>query len=91
MLSSLQKGQEKVIGSSILKKRKELELKIHQANRRLQQVKLQKRQRIEKLENQLKNINMLLAPGAILLIAIVLASYRAIKRRCYISHNIQEQ
>jgi ABC-type uncharacterized transport system involved in gliding motility auxiliary subunit len=91
MLSSLQKGQEKVIGSSILKKRKELELKIHQANRRLQQVKLQKRQRIEKLENQLKNINMLLAPGAILLIAIALASYRAIKRRRYINHNIQEQ
>ncbi len=86
ILSQAKEGQESVIGSSIIEKKKELELKIRQAEKRLQQVKLQKRQRIEELGNKLRSVNMLLAPGVILLIAIVLGLYRSMRKRHYISN-----
>jgi len=86
ILSQAKEGQESVIGSSIIEKKKELELKIRQAEKRLQQVKLQKRQRIEELGNKLRSINMLLAPGVILVIAIILGLYRSMRKRHYISN-----
>ncbi len=86
ILSQAKEGQESVIGSSIIEKKKELELKIRQAEKRLQQVKLQKRQHIEALGNKLRNINMLLAPGVILVIAIILGLYRSMRKRHYISN-----
>ncbi len=86
MLSSAKEGQEDIIGSTILQKKKDLELKIHQARRQLRQVKMKKRQRIEHLGNMLRNFDMLTAPGVILLIAIGLALRRGAKKRHYISH-----
>jgi ABC-2 type transport system permease protein len=83
ILSQAQEGQESIVGSSIIEKKKELELKIRQAEKRLQQVKLQRRERIEELGNKLRSINMLLAPGVILVIAAALAIYRSIRKRSY--------
>jgi ABC-type uncharacterized transport system involved in gliding motility auxiliary subunit len=83
ILSNAKEGQEEVVGSSIINKKKEIELKIRQAQARLQDVKLQRRQDIEALENRLRNINLLLAPSVILLVAVVLAMARASQRRRY--------
>ncbi|ARN56241.1 Gldg family protein [Sedimentisphaera salicampi] len=77
---------DEVIGSSIMKKKKELELKIRKAKARLQDVKRERREEIEALGNKLRNINMLLAPGVILVIAIILWLMRATKRRNFVSN-----
>jgi ABC-type uncharacterized transport system involved in gliding motility auxiliary subunit/ABC-type transport system involved in multi-copper enzyme maturation permease subunit len=86
ILSSAQKGQEELIGNSILQKKKELELKILESRKQLQEIKKVKMQQKEKLGNELRNFNMLAAPAVILGIAIVLGIYRGTRKRRYISH-----
>ncbi len=81
-----EEGEPEIIGTDILQKKKELELKIHQARRKLRQVKMEKREKIENLGNKLRNLNMMTAPTAILIIAIILSIHRTIRRRHYISH-----
>ncbi|MFA5292928.1 MAG: Gldg family protein [Phycisphaerae bacterium] len=86
ILSSAQQGQEEVVGSSILQKKKEVELKILEAKKQLQEIKKIKLQRKEKLGNKLRSFNMLAAPAVILVIAIILGLYKSTKKRRYISH-----
>jgi len=84
--SSEEEGQADIIGSTILESKKDLELKIHQARRRLRQVKMERREEIEQLGNKLRNFNMMTAPAAILIIAIILGIHRTMRKRHYISH-----
>jgi ABC-type uncharacterized transport system involved in gliding motility auxiliary subunit len=86
IVSSAKEGEEEFIGSSIVQKKKEVELKIHQAQRQLRQVKMTRRERIERLGNKLRQANMLAVPAVILLIAIVLDLRRSMRKRHYISH-----
>ena len=86
ILATAKEGQEEVIGSSIVNKKQEVELKIHQAQRQLRQVKMTRREKIEHLGNQLRQANMLAAPMVILIIAIVLGIRRGMRKRHYISH-----
>ncbi|MCP5004939.1 MAG: GldG family protein [Planctomycetes bacterium] len=86
IISSAKEGEEKLIGSSILLKKKEIEMKIHKAQRELRHVKMKRRERIESLGNVFRNFNMLLTPAIILIIAIVLGVRRSAKKRHYISH-----
>jgi ABC-2 type transport system permease protein len=86
ILSSAKEGQEEVIGSSIVRKKQEVELKIHQAQRRLNEVKLKSRERKEHLGNRLRQANMFAAPIVILIIAIFLGIRRGLRKRHYISH-----
>lgn len=86
VVASAKPGQEEVIGSSIVQKKKELELKILQAQRQLRQVKMTRRERIEQLGNRLRQANMLGAPAVILFIAILLGLRRGMRKRHYISH-----
>jgi ABC-type uncharacterized transport system involved in gliding motility auxiliary subunit len=86
ILASAKEGQEEVVGSSILQKQRELELKQRQAQQQLNEVKLIRRERIEHLGNILRAFNMLLAPAVILVIAIVLGIRRSVRKRHYISH-----
>ena len=86
ILTSAKEGEEEVIGSSIVQKKRELELKIHQAQRQLREVKMTRRERIEHLGNVLRSFNMLMAPAGTLIITIVLGIYRSTKKRHYISH-----
>jgi len=86
MLSSSTKGEEEIIGQSIIMKKKELELNIRQAQRELRHIKSKKRQRIEQLETKLRNLCTLPGPVAILLIAIILGIKRSVTRRHYVSH-----
>jgi ABC-type uncharacterized transport system involved in gliding motility auxiliary subunit len=86
ILASAKEGQEEVIGSSILEKQRDLELKQRRAQQQLNEVKLIRRQRIEHLGNVLRGFNMLMAPVVILVIAIVLGIRRSVRKRHYISH-----
>jgi ABC-type uncharacterized transport system involved in gliding motility auxiliary subunit len=86
ILSTAQKGQEDVIGSSILQKQRELEVKQRKAQQQLNEVKLIRRERIEHLGNILRAFNMLMAPAVILVIAIILGIRRSVRKRHYISH-----
>jgi len=84
ILSSAEKGEQGIIGSKILQKKKEVELKIHKAQRELRDVKMRKRERIEKLGNKLRFANMFPAPAVVLIIAVVLGIYRSVRKRHYI-------
>ena len=86
ILSSAKEGQEEVIGNSIVNKKKDLELKIRQAQRQLRQVKMTKRVKIERLGNRLRQADMLAAPFVILIIAVVMGIRRGMRKRHYISH-----
>jgi ABC-2 type transport system permease protein len=86
ILSSAQEGPEDVIGSSILQKQREIELKKYEAQQQLNDVRRKRRERIEHLGNQLRNFNMLLVPAIILVIAVSLEIRRSARKRHYISH-----
>jgi len=86
ILNTAKEGQEEVIGSSIVQKKQQVELKILQAQRQLRQVKMIRREKIEHLGNRLRQANMLAAPAVILIIAIVLGIRRGLRKRHYISH-----
>jgi ABC-type uncharacterized transport system involved in gliding motility auxiliary subunit len=86
ILSSAKAGQEEVIGSSILEKQREIELKQRRAQQQLNEVRLKKREQMEHLGNVLRGFNMLMAPAVILVIAIVLGICRSVRKRHYISH-----
>jgi len=88
IVSSATGDQEDMLGSSIINKRRELELKIHQQQRSLREVKMGRREKIESLGNILRAFNMLLAPAVILVIAIVLGIFRSARKRHYIGHAI---
>ena len=85
ILSNSDNEEQNIIGSTILQKKKELELKIHKAQRELRTVKMKRREKIESLGKIMQNLNMLLAPAIILMIAIVLGVRKSAKKRSYVN------
>lgn len=86
-----QQGQEQqVLETSILTKRQELELKIHQAERKLRQVRMKKRERIDALGKRLQQINSLAAPAIILCIGILVGVRQRVLRHRHI-RNLRTQ
>ena len=75
-----------IVGSTILQKKKAVEMKIREAESEKQLIKMKRRERIDHLGRVLQNINMLTAPAIILLIAIILGIRRSVRKRHYISH-----
>jgi ABC-type uncharacterized transport system involved in gliding motility auxiliary subunit len=86
ILASAGGEQVEVVGSSILQKQRDIELQKHEAQRQLNEIRLEKRERTEHLGNVLRNFNVLMAPAVILLIAVVLGFRRSVRKRHYISH-----
>ncbi len=86
LVTSTDKEEQQIIGSSIAQKKKDLELKKLEAKRQLQQVQRQKLRRKEHLGNVLRAFNMLAAPAVILVIAVALGIRRNVMKRHYISH-----
>jgi len=86
IVASAKKGDEGIIAASIMAKRREAELKVHKAKAELRDVDRQRFEKIEQLGSMLRNVNVLAAPGAILLAAIVLSMRRRLLRRRYVSH-----
>jgi ABC-type uncharacterized transport system involved in gliding motility auxiliary subunit len=86
ILASAKEGQEEVVGSSILQKRRELELEIQRANSEKRMIQMKRRERIDSLGGKLQRANTLIAPAVILIIPIVVGVRRSVKKRRYISH-----
>ncbi len=86
ILASAKEGEEEVIGSSIMQKRRELELEIQRANSEKRVIQMKKREGLDSLGGTLQRANTLIAPAVILIIAIVVGVRRSIRKRHYISH-----
>ncbi len=86
LVNTDQAEQQEVVGSSIIDKKRDLELKIREAQRQLREVNARRREEIEALGNSLRRFNMGLVPGVVMLIALVLGVWRSVRRRHYISH-----
>ena len=86
IVASAREQDAALIESSIIDKKSELQLKLRQAQRRLREVRMQRHDTIEQLENKLRNANMFGAPLVILLIAIIVAGRRFVIRRRYTTH-----
>lgn len=75
-----------LINKTILEEKKQIELKLLEAEKRLRDIKMQKRESIELLKKQMRFYCMLPGPMLTLAIAVVLWIYRSGRRRRYISH-----
>ena len=84
--SAKEQDQQEVLGNTIVAKKRELELKIHEAQRQLRAIKEKRRERTDQLGNRLELINMAAVPSVIMVVALVLGIWRSIRRRHYISH-----
>lgn len=75
-----------LINQTILHEKKEVELKLLEAEKRLREIKMQKRESIEKLKEQMRFYCTVPGPILTLLIAVGLGVHRSVRRRRYISH-----
>jgi len=75
-----------LINRTIIEEKKKIELELREAEKQLRDIKMQKRQRVEKLKTRLRNFCTLPGPALILVIAVLLGIYRAVKRKRYVSH-----
>ncbi|HOK67444.1 MAG TPA: GldG family protein [Anaerohalosphaeraceae bacterium] len=85
-LRALESKEKELINKTILEEKKEIELKLHEAEMRLRDVKMKKVADKEALKNRIRNFCTLPGPLAVLTAAVVLAVYRAVKRRYSIQH-----
>ncbi|MEJ5258788.1 MAG: GldG family protein [Anaerohalosphaeraceae bacterium] len=85
-LRALESKERELINKTILEEKKEIELKLHQAEMRLRDVKMKKVADKEALKNRIRNFCTLPGPLAVLTAAVVLAVYRSLKRRYSIQH-----
>jgi ABC-2 type transport system permease protein len=81
-----EKQQEEVLGSSLVQQKRDLELKIREAQRQLRDIKAKRRARTDRLGNTLEGVNMAAVPGVVMVFALVLGLWRSVRRRHYISH-----
>lgn len=86
IISNVKEGEEDLIGGEIIKKKRELEVKILNAERQKRKVNMARRELIDGLGRKLQNINMLTIPTAIFVIAMILYIRRSVRKRHYISH-----
>ncbi len=86
ILATAKAEEAEVIGSTILQKQRDIELKKLEAQRQLNEIRLKRREQTEHLGKALQNFNMLMAPAVILAIAVVLGIRRSVRKRHYISH-----
>ncbi len=75
-----------LINQAIISEKKEIELQLLDAEKRLRDVKMKKREQIEGLMVKMRNFCTLPGPALTLLIAVALGVHRSIRRRYYISH-----
>lgn len=86
ILSTANVDDGKIIETKILNEKRDVELKIHDLQKKLRKVNMKKVQRIEKLGIRLRNLCTLPGPAIILLIAIILGVRKSVMKRHYISH-----
>jgi len=78
--------QQELLGSTIVQQKRDLELKIREAQRQLREIKAKRRARTDELGNTLEVLNMAAVPSVVMIAAVVLGVWRSVRRRHYISH-----
>jgi len=73
-----------LIESAVIDKIRKIEVDKRQAQQELVKVNRQRRGEIDRVENRLRNFNLLVAPGVILLAAVLLAVRRSVHRRLWV-------
>ncbi|MBN1360526.1 MAG: Gldg family protein [Sedimentisphaerales bacterium] len=86
LVENADQEQQDVLSDAIIKQRQDLELKLYEARRLLREVQAKRSERIEELGNDLRKLNMAAVPGVIMVFAVVLGTWRSVRRRHYISH-----
>lgn len=85
-LQAMGSSEQELISKTILDEKKEIEVKLHEAEMRLREVKNQKVRDKEALKNKLRNFATLPGPALTLVIAVSLGVWRTVRRRYYIYH-----
>ena len=75
-----------LINQTILDEKKEIEIELRHAEKRLRDIKMQKRKRVEALKEKMRFYCTIPMPILTVVIAIALGIYRSVKRKHYISH-----
>ena len=78
-----------LIENQAVQARRALEAELQAANRELRMLQVQRRQEVEQLGQRCQTLNMVAAPGALLLIAIVLAVIRYARARRYAARRVE--
>lgn len=78
-----------IIKSTAIKKRREIEEEIRQANRELRTLQARRREKVEALASRLRLQNLILAPAFILAIAVALAIFRYTQAKRYAARRAQ--
>lgn len=87
LVSSAKGGdKENVVGDAIVQQKRDLELKIYAAQKELRALQAKRRQSIEELGSALKTLDVVSIPAVVMVIALVLGTWRGLRRRHYISH-----
>jgi ABC-2 type transport system permease protein len=84
--SAKDEQQQQLVGSEIVKQKRDLEVKIREAQRQLREIKAKRRARTDRLATKLEVLNMAALPGLVMVFAIALSVWRGARRRHYISH-----
>ncbi len=83
---SQEEDKQEVLGSAIVQKKRDVELKIREAQRQLRGIKAKQRERTDRLAQTLEVVNMAAVPGVVMIVAVGLGLWRSVRRRHYISH-----
>ncbi|MEN8126241.1 MAG: GldG family protein [Planctomycetota bacterium] len=75
-----------LINQTILEEKEKIELELRKAEKEFRDIKMQGRQRVEKVKEWVRFVCTIPGPICVLLIAVGLGVYRSVKRRRYISH-----
>ena len=75
-----------LINQTILEEKKEIELQLRDAEKRLRDIKMKKRERVEGLKGWMRFYCTIPVPILTVMMSIGLGIYRSVKRRRYISH-----
>jgi ABC-2 type transport system permease protein len=86
LVSSKDSQAQDVFGSTIIQKKRALELNIHNAQRQLRAVRAKSLEEKEQLGNSLRRLDMLAVPSVIMVVALGLGIWRSMRKRHYISH-----
>ncbi len=93
-LRQLEQGANKenltLVENQAIKERKAVEIDVMKANQELRQLQAHSHERVEQLGQNLQIINMVAAPGALLLIAIILAVIRYARARRYAARRAEQ-
>jgi ABC-type uncharacterized transport system involved in gliding motility auxiliary subunit len=84
--SDQEQDKQEVLGSALVQKKRDVELKIREAQRQLREIKARQRERTDQLAQRLEVLNMAAVPGVVMLVAVGLGLWRSVRRRHYISH-----